>query len=117
MKLLSISFLALSLSGLGAQAQTDPAAVKINLGTADKFALLAGSGITNVSASTYIIGDVGSSPTPAIVGLKRSQVKGHLYLKSNPATSQAQTDLTVGYNDAAGAPCGHDLTGKDLGGM
>jgi hypothetical protein len=117
MKLLTISLLALSSLGMVAHAQSDAAAVKINLGTADKFALLAGSGITNVSANTYIIGDVGSSPTPAIVGLKRSQVKGHLYLKSNPATSQAQTDLTVGYNDAAGAPCGHDLTGKDLGGM
>lgn len=56
MKLLTISLLALSLSGIGAHAQTDTDAVKINLGTADKFALLGGSCITNVSAHTFIIG-------------------------------------------------------------
>jgi hypothetical protein len=117
MKLLTISLLVLSSLGIGAQAQTDTAAVKINLGTADNFALLGGSGITNVSAQTYIIGDVGSSPTPAITGLKHSQVKGHLYLKSSPLTAQAQKDLTVAYDEAAGAKCGTDLTGKDLGGM
>jgi len=85
-KLLTISLLALSLLGIAAHAQTDAAAVKINLGTADKFALLGASGITNVSAQTYIIGDVGSSPTPTITGLTQSQVKGHLYLKSSPVT-------------------------------
>ena len=46
MKLLTISLLALSLSGLGAYAQTDTEAIKINLGTADKFASLGGSGVT-----------------------------------------------------------------------
>src|SRR5579864_5562306 len=117
MKLLTISLLVLSSFGIGAQAQTETAVVKINLGTADNFALLGGSGITNVSAQTYIIGDVGSSPTPAITGLKNSQVKGHLYRKSSPVTAQAQKDLTVAYDEAAGAKCGTDLTGKDLGGM
>jgi hypothetical protein len=79
--------------------------------------LLGASGITNVSSQTYIIGDVGSSPTCTVTGLKRSQVKGRLFLKCSPVTAQAQTDLTVAYNQAAGATCGTDLTGKDLGGM
>lgn len=117
MKVFTISLLALSLLGIGAHAQTDAAAVKINLGTADKFALLGASGITNVSSLTYIIGDVGSSPTPKITGLTQSQVKGHLFFKSSPVTAQAQKDLTVAYGEAAGATCGTDLTGKDLGGM
>jgi Ice-binding-like len=117
MKLFTISLLVLASFGIGAQAQTETPAVKINLGTADNFALLGGSGITNVSAQTYIIGDVGSSPTPAITGLKNSQVKGNLYRKSNQITAQAQKDLTVAYDEAAGAPCGTNLTGKDLGGM
>jgi len=117
MKVFTISLLALSLLGIAAHAQTDAAAVKINLGTADKFALLGGSGITNVSAQTYIIGDVGSSPTPAITGLTQSQVKGRLFLTASPVTAHAQKDLTVAYNEATGAPCGTDLTGKDLGGM
>jgi len=117
MKLLAISVVVVSLLGVGVCAQSDDAAVKINLGTADKFALLGASGITNVSAHTYIIGDVGSSPTPAITGLKRSQVKGRLFLKASPVTAQAQKDLTVAYNEAADAKCGTDLTGKDLNGM
>ena len=89
----------------------------IDLGSATNFGLLAGSGITNASAGTRITGDVGSSPTPAVTGLTQSQVHGTLYLSSNPATAQAQTDLTVGYNQAAGASCGQDLTGTDLGGL
>jgi hypothetical protein len=114
MKLLTISLLVLSL-GISAFAQTDP--VKINLGTADKFAVLAGAGISNTSSQTYIIGDVGSYPTCTVTGLKASQVKGHLYLSCNPVTAKAQKGLTVAYNQAANATCGTDLTGKDLGGM
>ena len=117
MKLLTISLLALSLSGIGAYAQTDSGTLKINLGTADKFALLGGSGITNVSSQTFIIGNVGSSPTPMVKGITPGQVKGHLYLKASPATALAQKSLTTAYNQAAGASCGTILTGQDLGGM
>jgi len=109
--------LLLSLLGIGAHAQTDTDAVKINLGTADKFALLGGSGISNVSAHTFIIGDVGSSPTPTVKGIKPGQVKGHLYLKSSSVTAAAQRGLTTAYNQAAGAHCGTILTGQDMGGM
>jgi type VI secretion system secreted protein VgrG len=89
----------------------------VNLGTAGNFGVLAGSGITNVSAATRIIGDVGSSPTPSVTGITKSQVKGILYLSANPATANAQSDLTTAYNEVAGAPCGTDLTGVDLGGL
>jgi hypothetical protein len=112
MKVLPISLVVMSLMAMGAFAQTN-----VNLGTADQAALMGGSGITNVSAQTYIIGDVGSSPTCTVTGLTQSQVKGRLYIKCSPDTAQAQKDLTVAYNQAAGAPCGTDLTGKDLGGM
>jgi hypothetical protein len=115
MKLLTISLLVLSSLAISAHAQTDSAAVKINLGTADKFALLGGSGITNTSANTLVMGDVGSFPTSSITGLLPSQVKGILYLHRSPVTKQAKKDLTVAYNQAKGAPCGTDLTGIDLG--
>jgi hypothetical protein len=111
MKLLTLFLLVLSSLEIGTFAQT------INLGTADNFALLGASGVTNVSAHTFIVGDVGSFPTPSITGLGQSQVKGNLYLDASPATAQAQTDLTGAYNQAANAPCGNDLTGKDLGGL
>jgi hypothetical protein len=111
-KSLPVFVLVLSSLGSGAFAQT-----QINLGTADKFALLGASGITNVSSLTYVIGDVGSSPTPAVTGFTEAQVDGHVFLASNPATTQAQTDLTGAYNQAAAAACDTDLTGQDLGGM
>jgi hypothetical protein len=117
MKLFSICLLALSLSGMGAYAQADPAAVKINLGMADKFAVMAGAGITNSNHHTFIIGDVGSSPTCTVTGIKPSQVKGNLYLKCSTVTAEAQKGLTVAYDQAADAVCGTNLTGKDLGGM
>src|SRR6202790_5472369 len=110
-KLFAAFLLVLSSLQIGAFAQT------VNLGTADNFALLGASGITNVSAHTFIVGDVGSFPTPSITGLTQSQVNGHLYLDASPATVQAQTDLTGAYNQAAGASCGLDLTGKDLAGL
>jgi Ice-binding-like len=111
-KFLAVFLLVLSSLETGAFAQTD-----INLGTADKFAVLGASGITNVSAHTFIIGDVGSSPTPSVTGLTKSQVNGRLYLKASYAAAHAQKGLTVGYNQAASAPCGNDLTGQDLGGL
>jgi hypothetical protein len=98
-------------------AKSPGANVAINLGTATNFGVLAGSGITNASPATVITGDVGSSPTPAVTGLTAAQVHGTLYTSANPATAQAQSDLTVGYNDAAGASCNTDLTGTDLGGL
>ncbi len=84
MKVFTISLLALCLMGVGAHAQTDTGVVKINLGTADKFALLGGSGVTNVSAQTYIIGDVGSSPTPAITGLTAISGEGSSVPQGEP---------------------------------
>jgi hypothetical protein len=112
MKALPISLVILMLLGTGALAQTD-----ISLGIADQAAVMAGSGITNVSALTYITGDVGSYPTCTVTGLTPSQVEGLLFLICSPNGPQAQADLTAAYNEAAGAPCGTDLTGKDLGGM
>ena len=112
MKLLVVFWLVLLSLVSGAFAQT-----VIHLGTADNFAVLAGSGITNIDAHTFIVGDVGSSPTPSVTGLLASQVNGNLYLSADPATVQAQIDLTTGYDDAANAPCNNDLTGKDLAGL
>jgi len=113
--LLSLALSAYAYSGTAPSATDNN--IPIHLGTADSFALLGGSGITNVSASTFIVGDVGSSPTPSVTGLTQSQVQGRLYLKSNAVTAKAQTDLTVAYDEAVAAPCGNDLTGKDLGGL
>jgi hypothetical protein len=66
---------------------------------------------------TFIIGDVGSSPTPTVKGVKPAQVMGELYFKSSPVTAAAERGLTIVYNQAASAHCGTTLTGVNLGGM
>src|SRR5438874_286396 len=90
-----------------AQAVTPPTVL---LGTADQFAVLAGSGITNTGAST-ISGDVGSSPTHSETGFAACPAAdcvtltgtNHNAADPNDATTQgAKTALTTAYNDAAG---------------
>jgi len=82
-----------------------------NLKTAGNFAVLAGGGIVSADAGTTIVGNVGSSPTPAVTGLLATQVTGTLYTAANAVVTTAQTDLTGAYVDAAGRPSCTPLTG------
>jgi hypothetical protein len=97
-------------------AQSDASAVNIDLGTAGSFGALAGSGVTNSVSGTLINGDVGSYPTPAIVGLLPADVNGILYPAAGAVVEQAQLDLVAAYNAAAGAPEGNNVSGVDLSG-
>lgn len=85
-----------------------------SLGTAESFAVLAGSGVTN-TGSSVVTGDLGSSPTPAITGFPPGVVTGTIHAADATAL-QAQNDLTTQYNALASAPCSANLTGQDLGG-
>jgi Ice-binding-like len=82
-----------------------------NLQTAGNFAVLAGGGIVSADAGTTIVGNVGSSPTPAVTGLLATQVTGTLYTAANAVLTTAQADLTAAYIDAAGRPSCTALTG------
>jgi hypothetical protein len=84
------------------------------LGTAKSFAVLAGSTITN-TGGTAIVGDVGVAPGTAITGLTAGQVTGTIHA-GDPVAMQAEADLTTAYNNLAGRPCQHPMTGVDLGG-
>jgi Ice-binding-like len=110
---------ALTVAG-SSQAVTPPTVL---LGTAGQFAVLAGSGITNVGAST-ISGDVGSSPTSTETGLAACPGANCVTLTGanhtdpdpNDATTQgAKSALTTAYNDAAGRSPATVLT--ELGGQ
>lgn len=76
------------------------AVADIDLGTADSFAVLAGSGITNTGATT-ITGDVGSFPTQTQTGFGSVTLTGTNH-GGNAVTQQAKNDLTTAYGDAAG---------------
>jgi len=101
----------------------DTIATNVNLGTADSFAVLAGSTGTNTGAtiinsgSTVINGNLGVWPGTAITGFPPGVLIGGTIHDSDAVAEQAQTDLTAAYVFAAGESCGTDLSGQDLGGM
>ncbi|KKU17384.1 MAG: Large tegument protein [Parcubacteria group bacterium GW2011_GWC1_45_9] len=76
------------------------AATAVNLGTADNFAVLAGSTITN-TGSSVINGDLGLSPGSSVTGFPPGIVNGTQHV-ANATAVQAQIDLTAAYNNAAG---------------
>ncbi|MDQ6852585.1 MAG: ice-binding family protein [Actinomycetota bacterium] len=73
----------------------------VGLGTADNFAVLAGQGVTNTGPTT-INGDLGTSPNPAITDATNGMTVNGSQHAADAVAAQAQSDLTVAYNDAAG---------------
>ncbi|MEO6858729.1 MAG: ice-binding family protein [Solirubrobacteraceae bacterium] len=98
------------MSGSDALAAQPP----VGLGTADSFAVLAGSTVTNTGPST-VNGDLGVSPGAAVTGFPPGTVNGTIHAVDAVAT-QAQSDLTTAYNDAAGRTPAVTVSG-DLGGQ
>ncbi|MGC9968833.1 MAG: ice-binding family protein [Minisyncoccia bacterium] len=91
-------------------------AINVDLGTADSFAVLGGSTVTNTGA-TSINGNLGVWLGTAITGFPPGIVSGGTIHSADNVARQAQSDLTSAYNFAAGEECSSALTGQDLGGM
>ncbi len=70
----------------------------VNLGTADSFAVLAGSTITN-TGNTIIDGDVGLHPGTVFSGQGPAIVSGEVHI-ADAVALQAKNDLLAAYNDA-----------------
>jgi hypothetical protein len=85
------------------------------LGTAQGFAVLSGSAVTNTGPSV-ITGDLGVAPGSAITGFPPGIVVGTIH-SADAVAAQAQVDVTTAYNTLAALPPQFDLTGQDLGGM
>lgn len=91
----------------------------VGLGTAEGFAILAGSGITNTGPTT-VSGDVGSHPTPAQTGFgpgADSVALTGTNHHDNAVTQGAKADLLTAYNDAAGRPGATPVVSGELGGL
>ena len=112
MKVQSICLVALSFWARSAYG----AAINVDLGTADSFAVLAGSTVTNTGATT-VRGNLGLWPGSSITGFLPGVVTLGTIHNNDAVAMQAQTDLTTAYNAAAGQPCGTVLTGQNLGGL
>jgi hypothetical protein len=97
----------LLVAGLACTAGTAQAATPVPLGTADSYALLAGSTITN-TGSTTISGDIGLCCTGiAVTGFgpganQVNQPAGAQYIGTGSPAAAAQDDLDVAYFNAAG---------------
>jgi hypothetical protein len=88
----------------------------VGLGTADSFAVLGGTTVTN-TGPTVVSGDLGVSPGSAVTGFPPGIVNNGAIHAADAVAGQAQAALITAYDDAAGRPCPSPLTGLDLGGQ
>jgi uncharacterized repeat protein (TIGR01451 family) len=101
--LLAVLFTAASIHNVWAQA-TAP-----SLGTAQSFAILGGSTVTN-TGPTVITGDLGVSPGTAVTGFPPGTVVGGTIHAADAVAAGAQADTTTAYNDLASEACGSSPT-------
>lgn len=91
-----------------------PLWAQTSLGTAQTFAVLGGSTVTN-TGSSVLTGDLGVSPGGSITGFPPGTRTGTTHA-ADATSLQAQSDLVTQYNALTGTACTADLTGQDLGG-
>ena len=106
-------FLALAALGtFAAQAKAQ------SLGTAETFAVLGGSTVTNTGTS-HIVGNVGVSPGSAITGFPPGIITNGALHAADPTATEAHADLAAAYTAFAGlaSPPANNLSGMDLGGL
>jgi hypothetical protein len=122
-RMMSLSLLAsVGFAALFSLAQTNAAmaATAPSLGTAESFAVLGGSTVTNTDNS-IIRGNLGLSPGTSLTGFPPGIVvpPGTTHVKDAVA-AQAQSDVTIAYNYLAGQACEFgpfgptDLAGQNL---
>jgi Ice-binding-like len=96
--------------------RADAVEAPVGLGTAGTYSVLGGQTVTNTGPSS-LSGDLGVSPGTAVVGFPPGTVGGATHAGDAQA-AQAQSDLVIAYDDAAGraptASVAGDLVGQTL---
>jgi type VI secretion system secreted protein VgrG len=119
MKLMRVTFsLQMGFVAAAILLRLNATSIEVDLGTANNFAVLAGSTVTSTGLTIINGGNVGVSAGSAITGFPPGTVSvPYTIYAADAVAAQAQTDLTTAYNQAAGLAVNTDLTGQDLGGL
>jgi LPXTG-motif cell wall-anchored protein len=115
----SLAAAALLAASMGSSLASYAVQPTVDLGLAEPFAVLAGSGISNTgptTASGSAGANFGSSPTGTFTGDVLVTTSGTKYTAVDAAVTAAKVDLTTAYNDAAGRTPATTVT-ADLGGQ
>jgi type VI secretion system secreted protein VgrG len=103
-----VSLAAIVLNASAASAQSP-------LGSAQNFAVLGATTVTNTGA-TIVTGDVGVSPGTAITGFPPGVVVGTIHA-GDAVAAQAHSDAVLAYAGLVAVACDTNLSGQDLGGL
>jgi hypothetical protein len=99
----------------GPKVQPNAIIADVPLGSDSRFAVLAGSTVTN-SGPTIVTSNIGLSPGSAVTGFPPGIVKDGKIHIADAHAAQAQLDLTTAYNNAAGRKNPTKVP-ADIGGM